>query len=195
MRTAEINRKTKETDIKLSLNIDGNGTCKINSGCGFFDHMLELFAVHGCSDLTVDCAGDTQVDCHHSVEDIGIALGAAFKKALGNCAGIKRYGNMILPMDEALMLCALDISGRGYCSCNFELPVAKLGTFDTELAEEFFVAFSRECGITLHFKKLAGKNTHHILEAAFKSFARALSVATDVDEKRAGSIPSSKGVI
>ncbi len=195
MRTAEVIRKTRETDIKLSLNIDGKGLCKIDTGCGFFDHMLELFAVHGCFDLEVDCKGDIEVDCHHSVEDIGIALGSAFKQALGDCAGIKRYGDIVLPMDEALMLCAVDISGRGYCSCEFELPVAKLGSFDTELGEEFFVAFSRECGISLHFKQLSGKNTHHILEAAFKAFARVLSVATDIDQKREGRIPSSKGVI
>ncbi len=195
MRTAEIIRKTRETDISLKLNIDGNGVCKINSGCGFFDHMLELFAVHGCFNLDVDCKGDIEVDCHHSVEDIGIALGSAFKKALGDCSGIKRYGNIVLPMDEALVMCSLDISGRGYCSCKLTLPIAKLGSFDTELAEEFFVAFSRECGITLHFKQLDGSNTHHILEATFKAFARALSMATDIDEKRAGRIPSSKGVI
>lgn len=195
MRKAEIKRKTRETDISLNLNIDGMGACKIDSGCGFFDHMLELFAVHGCFDLDVKCNGDIDVDCHHSVEDIGIALGTAFRQALGNCAGIKRYGNIVLPMDEALVLCALDISGRGYCSCGFQLPAAKLGSFDTELAEEFFTAFARECGITLHFKQLDGKNTHHILEAAFKAFARALSMATEIDEKRAGRIPSSKGVI
>ncbi len=195
MRNAKIERKTGETDISLALNIDGSGIAKIDSGCGFFDHMLELFAVHGCFDLDVKCKGDIEVDAHHSVEDIGIALGKAFKEALGNCAGIKRYGNMILPMDEALVLCALDISGRGYCSCELALPLGKLGTFDTELTEEFFVAFSRECGVTLHIKQLDGKNTHHIIEAVFKAFGRAMDAATSIDEKRANKIPSSKGVI
>ncbi len=195
MRTAKIERKTRETDIVLELNVDGNGIAKIDSGCSFFDHMLELFAVHGCFDLSVTCKGDIEVDAHHSVEDVGIALGKAFNQALGNRVGIKRYGNMILPMDEALVLCALDISGRGFCSCKLDLPLGKLGTFDTELAEEFFVAFSRECGVTLHIKQLDGKNTHHIIEAAFKAFGRAMNSATEIDEKRADKIPSSKGVI
>ncbi len=195
MRTSEIKRVTGETDIELSLNLDGVGNSKIATGCGFLDHMLTLFAKHGRFDLTVSCKGDTQVDDHHSVEDIGICLGQALREALGDCAGIARYGSMMLPMDEALVLCAIDVSGRSYLVYNLEIPMQKVGTFDTELVEEFLTAFVRSAGITLHVKKLDGKNSHHIIEGAFKALARALSQAVAIDEKRVGEIPSTKGVL
>jgi imidazoleglycerol-phosphate dehydratase len=195
MRTSEIKRVTGETDIELSLNLDGVGNSKIATGCGFLDHMLTLFAKHGRFNLTVSCKGDTQVDDHHSVEDIGICLGQALREALGDCAGIARYGSMMLPMDEALVLCAIDVSGRSYLVYNLEIPMQKVGTFDTELVEEFLTAFVRSAGITLHVKKLDGKNSHHIIEGAFKALARALSQAVAIDEKRAGEIPSTKGVL
>ena len=195
MRTSEIKRVTGETNIELSLNLDGVGNSKIATGCGFLDHMLTLFAKHGRFDLTVSCKGDTQVDDHHSVEDIGICLGQALREALGDCAGIARYGSMMLPMDEALVLCAVDVSGRSYLVYNLEIPMQKVGTFDTELVEEFLTAFVRSAGITLHVKKLDGKNSHHIIEGAFKALARALSQAVAIDEKRAGEIPSTKGVL
>ena len=195
MRTSEIKRVTGETDIELSLNLDGVGNSKIATGCGFLDHMLTLFAKHGRFDLTVSCKGDTQVDDHHSVEDIGICLGQALREALGDCAGIARYGSMMLPMDEALVLCAVDVSGRSYLVYNLEIPMQKVGTFDTELVEEFLTAFVRSAGITLHVKKLDGKNSHHIIEGAFKALARALSQAVAIDEKLAGEIPSTKGVL
>jgi imidazoleglycerol-phosphate dehydratase len=195
MRTSEIKRVTGETDIELSLNLDGVGNSKIATGCGFLDHMLTLFAKHGRFDLTVSCKGDTLVDDHHSVEDIGICLGQALREALGDCAGIARYGSMMLPMDEALVLCAIDVSGRSYLVYNLEIPMQKVGTFDTELVEEFLTAFVRSAGITLHVKKLDGKNSHHIIEGAFKALARALSQAVSIDEKRAGEIPSTKGVL
>jgi imidazoleglycerol-phosphate dehydratase len=195
MRTSEIKRVTGETDIELSLNLDGVGNSKIATGCGFLDHMLTLFAKHGRFDLTVSCKGDTLVDDHHSVEDIGICLGQALREALGDCAGIARYGSMMLPMDEALVLCAIDVSGRSYLVYNLEIPMQKVGTFDTELVEEFLTAFVRSAGITLHVKKLDGKNSHHIIEGAFKALARALSQAVAIDEKRAGEIPSTKGVL
>ena len=195
MRTSEIKRVTGETDIELSLNLDGVGNSKIATGCGFLDHMLTLFAKHGRFDLSVSCKGDTQVDDHHSVEDIGICLGQALRETLGDCAGIARYGSMMLPMDEALVLCAVDVSGRSYLVYNLEIPMQKVGTFDTELVEEFLTAFVRSAGITLHVKKLDGKNSHHIIEGAFKALARALSQAVAIDEKRAGEIPSTKGVL
>lgn len=195
MRTSEIKRVTGETDIELSLNLDGIGTAKIATGCGFLDHMLMLFAKHGRFDLTVSCKGDTWVDDHHSVEDIGICLGQALREALGDCAGIARYGSMMLPMDEALVLCAVDVSGRSYLVYDLEIPMQKVGTFDTELVEEFLTAFVRSAGITLHVKKLDGRNSHHIIEGAFKALARALSQAVSIDEKRAGEIPSTKGVL
>ena len=195
MRTSEIKRVTGETDIELSLNLDGVGNSKIATGCGFLDHMLTLFAKHGRFDLTVSCKGDTLVDDHHSVEDIGICLGQALREALGDCAGIARYGSMMLPMDEALVLCAIDVSGRSYLVYNLEIPMQKVGTFDTELVEEFLTAFVRSAGITLHVKKLDGKNSHHIIEGAFKALARALSQAVAIDEKRSGEIPSTKGVL
>ena len=195
MRVAEIKRKTNETDIGLKLNIDGSGKSSVNTGCGFLDHMLTLFSSHGCFDLAVSCKGDTNVDYHHSVEDIGICLGQAFKEALGDCKGIKRYGNMILPMDDALILCALDVSGRSYLAYGLDIPSEKIGDFDSELIEEFFLGFIRHAGITLHVKQLDGRNSHHIAEGAFKAFARALRYAVEVDEKRADEIPSTKGVL
>lgn len=195
MPSAEITRKTGETDIKLVLKTDGSGSSKIDSGCGFLDHMLTLFAKHGRFDLELTCKGDTEVDYHHSVEDIGICLGKAFRQALGSCAGIARYGSMLLPMDEALVLCAVDISGRGCLVCNLEIPAQKVGDFDTELVEEFLTAFVREAAITLHVRQLDGKNSHHIIEAVFKAMARALAQAVAVDEARRGEIPSTKGVL
>lgn len=195
MPSAEVTRKTGETDIKLIWKLDGTGVSKIDSGCGFLDHMLTLFAKHGRFDLELTCKGDVEVDYHHSVEDIGICLGQALRLALGNCAGIARYGSMLLPMDEALVLCAVDISGRDCLVCNLQLPAQKVGDFDTELVEEFLAAFTRSAAITLHVRQLDGKNTHHIIEAVFKAMARALSVAVAVDEARKGEIPSTKGVL
>ena len=194
-RYAEINRKTAETDIKLTLCLDGEGKSEIDTGCGFLDHMLTLFASHGSFDLTVTCKGDTQVDYHHSVEDIGICLGLAFAEALGDARGICRYGNMILPMDEALILCAIDVSGRDCLSYRLEIPTEKVGDFDTELVEEFFLSFVRNAKITLHMIQLDGRNSHHIIEGAFKAFARALSEAVAIDEKKADKIPSTKGML
>ena len=195
MRNSEIKRKTAETDIELYLSLDGSGSSKIDTGCGFLDHMLTLFASHGNFDLNVSCKGDVKVDYHHSVEDIGICLGQAFKEAVGDCKGIKRYGNMMLPMDDALILCALDVSGRVYLSYGLTIPTEKIGDFDSELVEEFFLGFVRHAGITLHVKQLDGRNAHHIAEGAFKAFARALRAAVEVDEKRADVIPSTKGVL
>lgn len=195
MRIGTVNRKTAETDIKLTLNLDGKGIADISSGCGFFDHMLTLFCVHSGYDLSVKCVGDTYVDYHHTVEDIGICLGTAFLEAIGDKKGIVRYGNIILPMDEALILSAVDISGRGMLCFDASLPAQKVGDFDTELAEEFFTAFSREARLTLHIKQLSGCNTHHIIEGMFKSVARSLSSATAVDANKADIIPSSKGVL
>ena len=193
MRTAEIARKTAETDISLTLNLDGTGKSSVNTGCGFLDHMLTLFAAHGRFDLTVVCRGDTQVDDHHSVEDIGICLGQAFSMALGDKRGITRYGSFLLPMDEALILSAVDISGRSCLCFGLEIPTEKIGAFDTELVEEFFLAFTRCCPMGLHFKQLAGKNSHHIVEGAFKSVARALKAAVALDGTN--EIPSTKGVL
>lgn len=193
MRTAEIARKTAETDISLTLNLDGTGKSSVNTGCGFLDHMLTLFAAHGRFDLTVVCRGDTQVDDHHSVEDIGICLGQAFSMALGDKRGITRYGSFLLPMDEALILSAVDISGRSCLCFGLEIPTEKIGTFDTELVEEFFLAFTRCCPMSLHFKQLAGRNSHHIVEGAFKSVARALKAAVGLDGTN--EIPSTKGVL
>lgn len=195
MRTAEINRKTAETDIALSLNLDGTGKGEINTGCGFLNHMLILFAKHGRFDLSVKCVGDTDVDDHHTAEDIGICLGDAFAKALGDMRGIVRYGSMILPMDEALVLSAVDISGRGKFVPDLKIPTEKVGTFDTELVFEFFEAFTRRANITLHIRQLAGENSHHIIEGAFKSVARSLRAAVKIDPETAGEIPSTKGVL
>ena len=193
MSTCEVNRKTAETDIQLSLNLDGTGKSSVDTGCGFLDHMLTLFAAHGKFDLTVKCAGDTQVDDHHSVEDIGICLGTAFREALGDKRGITRYGSMLLPMDEALILCAVDISGRSCLVFDLNIPTEKIGTFDTELVEEFFLAFVRNCPMSLHLRQLSGKNSHHIVEGAFKAAARALKAASAADGS--DEIPSTKGVL
>lgn len=195
MRKGVINRKTAETDIELSLTLDGAGKSDINTGCGFLDHMLTLFASHGRFDLSVSCKGDTDVDFHHSVEDIGICLGKAFSEAIGDCRGIKRYGNMMLPMDESLVLCALDVSGRAYLNYDVNMTAERIGDFDTELVEEFFLAFVRNSGVTLHIKMLDGKNAHHVAEAAFKAFARALRQAVEIDGQGKNEIPSTKGVL
>ena len=195
MRTAEIKRKTAETDIVLSLNIDGKGESQIKSGCGFLDHMLTLFAKHGRFDITLTCNGDTYVDDHHTVEDIGIALGEAFSNALSDKRGIVRYGNMILPMDESLIMSAVDLSGRSYLGYGLEIPSEKVGSFDTELVEEFWLAFVRKAECTLHVKQLAGRNSHHIIEGAFKSVARSLKQAVSIDSDFTDEIPSTKGVL
>ena len=195
MREAKIERKTNETAISLSLHLDGKGEGKIDTGCGFLDHMLTLFASHSRIDLVVNCKGDTNVDYHHTVEDVAICLGKAIKDALGNKRGIKRYGDIILPMDEALVLCAIDISGRGGNYFALKIPSYRVGDFDTELCEEFFCAFCRESGITIHLRSLAGTNSHHIIEGGYKAFARALGKAISVDEKYKDEIPSTKGVI
>ena len=195
MRTSTINRKTAETDISLTLNLDGSGVSQINTGCGFLDHMLTLFARHGGFDLTVTCQGDTYVDDHHTVEDIGICLGQAFAKTLGDKRGIRRYGDRILPMDETLILSAVDISGRGGCYMELDIPTEKVGTFDTQLCEEFFIALAQNAGLTLHVRQLAGRNSHHIIEGAFKSVARSLGEAVSIDPAHADDIPSTKGVI
>ncbi len=195
MRTAEIYRKTAETEIILKLDLDGSGKGEIDSGVGFLDHMLTLFAKHGRFDLSVSCKGDTWVDDHHSVEDIGIALGQAFAKALGDKRGIARYGSCILPMDEALILTAVDLSGRAYLGFDLRIPTPCVGTFDTELVEEFFYAFVRNAACSLHLKKLAGKNSHHIIEGAFKSAARSLRAAVRIEEAYKDEIPSTKGVL
>lgn len=195
MRTAEVNRKTAETDISLALDLDGNGTADVSSGCGFLDHMLTLFAKHGGFELKLTCKGDTCVDYHHTVEDIGIALGEAFTRALGDKRGINRYGYMILPMDEALILTSVDLSGRSCLNYALELPAEKVGDFDTELTEEFWTAFTRTAQCALHIKQLDGRNTHHIIEGAFKSAARSLRQAVAVDARFADSLPSTKGVL
>ena len=195
MRTAEIKRKTNETDIELLLDLDGAGAGEIATGCGFLDHMLTLFKNHGRFDLTVKCAGDTNVDYHHTVEDIGIALGQAFKTALGEKRGIRRYGSFLLPMDEALIQTALDLSGRCYLSFKAEIPTEKVGDFDTQLVEEFFWGFCRAAECTLHIRKLEGVNSHHIIEGVYKCVARALKEAVSVDPALAGEIPSTKGVL
>jgi len=195
MRTSTINRKTAETDIKLSLNIDGIGKSEIKTGCGFLDHMLTLFAKHGSFDLTVSCIGDTYVDYHHTVEDIGIVLGMAFSEAVGDKKGIVRYGNMLLPMDEALILSAVDISGRSILVLDSDIPTEKVGDFDCELNEEFWQAFVRQFPCALHIRQLAGKNSHHIIEGIFKSVARSLRMALSVDEAHKDEIPSTKGVL
>lgn len=195
MRAAEIKRKTNETDISLSLDLDGSGKSEIKCGCGFLEHMLTLFAKHAHFDLTLSCVGDTYVDDHHTVEDIGIALGEAFDKALGDKKGITRYADTILPMDESLILTAVDLSGRSHLSYSLDIPTEKVGTFDTELCEEFFAAFVRSAKCTLHIRKLSGTNSHHIIEGAFKSFARTLSCAVKIDGAFKDEIPSTKGVL
>lgn len=195
MRTSAIERNTAETKIKLSLNLDGTGESTVNTGCGFLDHMLTLFAKHGRFDLTVKCDGDTNVDYHHTVEDIGIVLGTAFSEALGDKKGIERYGDIILPMDEALILTAVDLSGRAYLGFDLEIPTEKVGDFDTELVKEFWLGFVRTAGCTLHIKRLAGENSHHIIEGAFKSAARSFSKAVKINSDYKDEIPSTKGVL
>ena len=195
MRKAEIVRKTGETDITLSLDIDGKGESEISSGVGFLDHMLTLFSRHGRFDLALKCIGDTYVDDHHSTEDIAIALGSAFRKALGDKRGIRRYGDIILPMDEALILASVDISGRSYLRFTSDFQTEKIGTFDVELLEDFFTSFSENAGITLHIRQLDGRNSHHIAEAMFKAVARAMRKAVEIDEKAKDEIPSTKGVL
>ncbi len=195
MRTSVINRATAETDIHLALSLDGEGKADINTGVGFLDHMLTLFASHGRFDLTLNCKGDIEVDDHHSAEDIGICLGKAFEEALGEKKGITRYGSMMLPMDEALILTAADISGRSCLCFDVDFPTEKIGTFDTELVEEFLLAFVRNCPMSLHVKKLAGSNSHHIAEGVFKSMARTLRTAVAVDPALGDMIPSTKGVL
>lgn len=195
MLSAVLERKTSETQIKLSLDIDGSGTSEISSGIGFLDHMLTLFAKHSGFNLEVSCTGDTYVDDHHSCEDIGIVLGSALREALGDKRGISRYEDIILPMDEALILCACDVSGRSCLVFDADFPTEKIGSFDTELVQEFFEAFTRSSGITLHIRKLSGANSHHIAEGIFKAFARCLAKACSIDEKRKDEIPSTKGVI
>ena len=192
MRTSTIARNTAETDIRLTLSVDGTGSADIQSGVGFLDHMLTLFAAHSGFDLSLVCQGDTQVDDHHSVEDIGICLGKAFAKCLGDKRGVARYGDIVLPMDEALIQCAVDLSGRSVLCLDLDLPAQKVGTFDTELVEEFLLAFVRESGVTLHIQKLSGRNTHHIIEGTFKALARALAKAAVIVGDR---IPSTKGVL
>lgn len=193
MRTSEITRNTAETKISLKLNLDGTGKSQIDTGVGFLNHMLTLFAAHGKFDLTVTCSGDTEVDDHHSVEDIGICLGQAFQAALGDKRGITRYGSFLLPMDEALILSAVDISGRSCLSYGLDIPTEKIGTFDTGLVEEFFLGFTRNCPMSLHLRQLAGTNSHHIVEGAFKSVGRALKAAVALDGSN--DIPSTKGVL
>lgn len=195
MREAKLTRKTGETDISVYLNLDGSGKSNINSGNGFFDHMLTLFAKHAKFDLNVECKGDTYVDFHHSAEDIGIVLGDAFAQSINDMTGITRYADTTLPMDESLILTAVDISGRGYLNFDLNIPTEKIGDFDTELVEEFFMAFTRRANITLHIKQLYGSNAHHIVEGTFKSFARTMRKAVSIDEEFKNEIPSTKGVL
>mgnify|MGYP001117260780 FL=1 len=195
MRKAELTRRTAETDITLSLELDGAGVSQIDTGCGFLDHMLTLFARHGRFDLSLTCRGDTWVDDHHTVEDIGICLGDAFAQALGDKRGIVRYGSCTLPMDEALILTAVDLSGRGMLCYGLDIPTQKVGTFDTELTKEFLLAFARRSDMTVHVTQLAGENSHHIIEGAFKSLARSLGAAVAIDPRFSQEIPSTKGVL
>lgn len=195
MRTAKLRRTTGETDVAVVLDLDGAGKSEISTGCGFLDHMLTLFARHGRFDLTVQAKGDTWVDDHHTVEDVGITLGDAFARALGEKRGVTRYGSTILPMDEALILTAVDLSGRGLLCYDLAIPTEKVGTFDTQLVGEFFAAFARRADLTLHVKQLAGANSHHIIEGAFKSLARSLRAAVAIDPAAAGEVPSTKGVL
>ncbi|MBR1821482.1 MAG: imidazoleglycerol-phosphate dehydratase HisB [Clostridia bacterium] len=195
MRTSTITRRTAETDIRLTLNLDGAGKSEIDTGCGFLNHMLTLLAKHGRFDLTVKCVGDTDVDDHHTVEDIGICLGLAFAEAIGDMGGINRYGSAILPMDEALILSAVDISGRDTLVYALEIPTQKIGTFDTELVKEFWLGFVRKANLTLHIRQMAGENSHHIVEGAFKSVARSLRAAVAIDPSLNGEIPSTKGML
>ncbi len=195
MREATVNRKTAETDISLLLNLDGTGKSEIDTGCGFLNHMLTLFSKHGRFDLTVTCKGDIDVDDHHTVEDVGISLGMAFKEALGDKKGVERYGFCVLPMDESLILSAVDFSGRSYLNFSLDIPTQKVGNFDTELIEEFWLGFVRQAECTLHIKKLDGKNSHHIIEGAFKSVARSMKTAVKINPEFSDEIMSTKGVL
>ena len=195
MRTSQIKRTTAETDISLAINLDGTGASKIATSCGFLDHMLTLFAKHGRFDLDVTCVGDTYVDYHHTAEDIDICLGKAFAEALGDKKGIIRYGDTTLAMDESLILTAVDISGRGGCHYALEIPTEKVGDFDTELVQEFFIAFANNAGLTLHLRQLCGSNSHHIIEGTFKSVARSLKKAVAIDKAFANEVPSTKGLL
>ena len=195
MRNVQIERKTAETDVRLSLKLEGSGASRVDSGCGFLDHMLTLFSRHGRFDLEVSCRGDANVDWHHTVEDTGIALGEAFARALGDKRGVERYGSALLPMDETLVACAVDLSGRAGLYWSLDCPAQKVGDFDTELGEEFFLGFARAAGVTVHMKKLDGRNSHHILEAGFKAFGRAMRAAVRIDPGSADEIPSTKGIL
>ncbi len=194
-RSGEIRRVTKETDVFVQINIDGSGKCDVNTGIGFLDHMIQQLSSHGLFDIKVSANGDTHIDDHHTNEDVGIAIGQAFSKALGDRMGIKRFGHFLAPLDEALIQVVVDCSGRPHLSFDLDIPSQKVGTYDTELVKEFFAAFSSNSGLTLHIRQLAGTNTHHIVEASFKSFARALRMATEIDHRRSSQIPSSKGVL
>lgn len=195
MRTAHVERQTAETQIEVSLNLDGTGAVEVDTGIGFFDHMLSALGRHSLIDLSVKAAGDLEVDGHHTVEDTGIVIGQALREALGDKAGIHRYGSAITPMDEALVLCALDISGRGAAFDELQVSQQMLGSFDTDLAREFFIALAANAGITLHLRQLAGRNAHHVLEGAFKALAQALRQAVELDPRRAGEVPSTKGTL
>lgn len=195
MRKSQIKRKTKETQIEMSFNLEGNGQASIDTGVGFMDHMLELFTFHGSFDLIVKCRGDIEVDCHHTIEDLGIVLGECIKEAVGDKKGICRYGQMTIPMDEALVTTTLDMSGRPYLVYHALLPAYKLGNYETEMTKEFFKAISDHAGMTLHIQEIYGENTHHIIEAMFKSFAHALKQAVTIDEKKKNQVISSKGLL
>lgn len=195
MRTIDIKRETYETKINLSLELDGKGKSSCDTGCGFLNHMLTLFAKHGMFDLEVKCDGDTDVDYHHTVEDIGICLGRAFRETLGDKIGIKRYGDIILPMDETLIMAAVDISGRSGVYSDLSIPTEKVGDFDTELCKEFYIAFAREAGITLHIRQIAGENSHHIIEGVFKAVGRVMREACSIDERAKDQMPSTKGML
>ena len=195
MRTADIARKTAETDIALSVCLDGTGSGEIQTGCGFLDHMLTLFARHGRFDLTIRCTGDTAVDDHHTTEDIAICLGQAFRQALGDKRGIRRFGDIAMPMDEALIMAAVDISGRGQLYWDADVPAVMVGAFDATLAKEFFIAFAANAGVTLHIRQLAGENTHHVIEGMFKAVARAMRQACEPDPRMRDALPSTKGML
>lgn len=195
MRKIDIKRETYETKINLSLELDGKGKSSCDTGCGFLNHMLTLFAKHGMFDLEVKCDGDTDVDYHHTVEDIGICLGRAFRETLGDKIGIKRYGDIILPMDETLIMAAVDISGRSGVYFDLSIPTEKVGDFDTELCKEFYIAFAREAGITLHIRQIAGENSHHIIEGVFKAVGRVMREACSIDERAKDQMPSTKGML
>ena len=194
-RSGEISRVTKETEVFVQINIDGSGECDVSTGIGFLDHMIQQLSSHGLFDIKVRANGDTHVDDHHTNEDVGIAIGQALSKALGDRIGIKRFGHFLAPLDEALIQVVVDCSGRPHLSFDLDIPSQKVGTYDTELVKEFFAAIASNSGLTLHIKQLAGDNTHHIIEASFKSFARALRMATEIDPRRSSQIPSSKGVL